>query len=187
MSTIACLSSVTSQKTLSGIPEIIGDRPKFLANIRDIAGAIKELLDAYNDAAAKNATLLEKRKVELENHKREFVRISKNFSDTLKKFFKDGKYVKMVSIGYGVLLINCCLRLGPLTSSSLLTGLSTKTTHYYEQSSSPWRSKTALGAFVMLFVCMFMWYYVRYGCVCMSLSINNNRNADKGVIMRERL
>ena len=62
--------------------------------IREIATAIKELLDSFNEVASKNADLIEKKKGELENFKREFVRTSKAFSDNLKKFFKDGKYVE---------------------------------------------------------------------------------------------
>ena len=83
--------ATSEQKILSTIPDNIGDRPKFLGMIRDIASAIKDLLDAFNEATTKNAAILDKRKSELEAHKREFVRTSKNFSDTLKKFFKDGK------------------------------------------------------------------------------------------------
>ena len=89
------------QKILSTIPDSIGDRPKFLGMIRDIASAIKDLLDAFNEATAKNGALLDKRKSELENHKREFVRASKNFSDTLKKFFKDGKCVGCMCVVLG--------------------------------------------------------------------------------------
>jgi hypothetical protein len=44
----------TPQSILSTIPDVIGDRPKFLAMIRDIASAIKDLLDSFNDAVAKN-------------------------------------------------------------------------------------------------------------------------------------
>lgn len=76
---------------LSSIPDAIQDRPKFLGMIRDIASSIKEFLDAFNDVVAKNAALIDKRKTELDAHKRDFVRTSKAFSDTLKKFFKDGK------------------------------------------------------------------------------------------------
>ena len=92
--------------------------------IRDIASAIKDLLDAFNEATAKNAALLDKRKSELENHKREFVRASKNFSDTLKKFFKDGKCVALFT------LPSLTRTAGRPTSSAAPTASSTRTTPF---------------------------------------------------------
>lgn len=56
---------------------------------REIASAIKKLLDAVNDVSgflpgspAKQA---------LEQRKREFVKYSKRFSNTLKEYFKEGQ------------------------------------------------------------------------------------------------
>ena len=46
------------QAILSTVPDVIGDRPKFLAMIRDIATAIKDLLDSFNDAVANNGLFL---------------------------------------------------------------------------------------------------------------------------------
>lgn len=86
-------SSAALKGILSGIPDQIEDRTKFLGIIRDIASAIKNLLDAINAVATENAALVKSQKNNLEANKKKFVRGSKTFSDTLKAFFKDGKYV----------------------------------------------------------------------------------------------
>eukprot|EP00039_Didymoeca_costata_P025239 m.12687 g.12687 ORF g.12687 m.12687 type:complete len:208 (-) comp4711_c0_seq2:164-787(-) len=79
------------KKILSVIPEQIGDRTKFLGLIREIAGKIKEVLEAISSVFTNNAKLLQKNMQQLEQHKKVFVRVSKSFSETLKRFFKDGK------------------------------------------------------------------------------------------------
>lgn len=76
------------KQILSRIPDEIYERKKFLETIKDIASAIKHLLDAVNnifpyiDHAHRQA---------LETRKREFVRYSKKFSNTLKDFFRDNE------------------------------------------------------------------------------------------------
>ncbi|XP_065887282.1 programmed cell death protein 10-like [Dysidea avara] len=78
---------------LSRIPDQIGDRSRFLQTIKDIASAIRDLLDSVNEVSKKhqaNPKLKEYKKA-LDNHKRVFVRNSKSFSDTLKRYFKDGQ------------------------------------------------------------------------------------------------
>eukprot|EP00914_Ancora_sagittata_P010124 GHVO01019483.1.p1 GENE.GHVO01019483.1~~GHVO01019483.1.p1 ORF type:complete len:209 (-),score=41.28 GHVO01019483.1:483-1109(-) len=79
--------AMSLKKILSRIPDEIYDRKKFLETIKEIASAIRQLLDAVNnifsfidDPSHKQA---------LEQRKREFVRYSRRFSNTLKEFFKD--------------------------------------------------------------------------------------------------
>jgi len=78
---------------LGKIPDDIKDRSKFLQTIKDIASAIKELLDSVNQVLKTyqdQGRIKEYRKT-LEQNKREFVKYSKSFSDTLKQYFKDQK------------------------------------------------------------------------------------------------
>lgn len=78
---------------------------------RDIASAIKDVLDAVNEVSKKHQgdpRMREYKKVKckgarvevllwsslqvLDNHKKVFVKSSRSFSDTLKRFFRDGRY-----------------------------------------------------------------------------------------------
>lgn len=79
------------KKILSVIPEHIPNRQQFLATIKGIAGTIKEMLEAVSMVFSKNGTLLGSSMTPLEQHKKQFVRQAKSFSETLKRFFKDGK------------------------------------------------------------------------------------------------
>lgn len=105
--------SASLKKILSRIPDEITDRKTFLETIkyeffltmlffqsfyvfhsiyflfREIASAIKKLLDAVNEISGfipgpNNKQVLEQRK-------REFVKFSKRFSNTLKDYFKEGQ------------------------------------------------------------------------------------------------
>jgi len=58
---------------------------------RDIAQAIKHLLDAVNEVFGHIHSMEEKNN--LDKKKREFVKYSKKFSQTLKEFFKDNRWV----------------------------------------------------------------------------------------------
>ncbi|XP_033637979.1 programmed cell death protein 10-A-like [Asterias rubens] len=79
------------KKILARLPNEIGDRPKFLQTIKDVASGIKDLLEALNKLIREHGgNRLKDRKKVLESHKKEFISSSKNFSDTLKVYFRDG-------------------------------------------------------------------------------------------------
>ncbi|XP_046735954.1 programmed cell death protein 10 isoform X4 [Diprion similis] len=81
--------SASLKKILSRIPDEITDRKTFLETIKEIASAIKKLLDAVNEVAGFIPGSAGKQA--LEQRKREFVKYSKRFSNTLKEYFKEGQ------------------------------------------------------------------------------------------------
>lgn len=81
--------SASLKKILSRIPDEITDRKTFLETIKEIASAIKKLLDAVNEVSAYIPGAQGKQA--LEQRKREFVKYSKRFSNTLKEYFKEGQ------------------------------------------------------------------------------------------------
>ncbi|CAG2120382.1 unnamed protein product [Medioppia subpectinata] len=79
------------KKILSRIPDEINDRKTFLETIKEIASAIKKLLDCVNEISNSLQITSPSDKRALENRKREFIRDSKKFSQTLKEFFREGQ------------------------------------------------------------------------------------------------
>jgi len=73
---------------LSRIPDEINDRKAFLETIKEIAAAIKKKLDAVNNLF-ESVQSMEIKQI-LDVRKREFVKYSKQFSNTLKAFFRQG-------------------------------------------------------------------------------------------------
>lgn len=81
--------SAALKKILCRIPDEITDRQTFLETIKEIASAIKKLLDAVNEVTGFIPG--SEGKQQLEQRKRDFVRYSKRFSNTLKEFFREGE------------------------------------------------------------------------------------------------
>ncbi|XP_014203472.1 programmed cell death protein 10-like [Copidosoma floridanum] len=81
--------STSLKRILSRIPDEITDRKTFLETIKEIASAIKKLLDAVNEVTGYIPGSTGKQA--LDQRKREFVKYSKRFSNTLKEYFKEGQ------------------------------------------------------------------------------------------------
>lgn len=79
----------TLKKILSRIPNEINDRRVFLETIKEVASAIKKLLDCLTEII--NKTESSSQKQALEDRKRDFIKCSKRFSNKLKEFFKEGQ------------------------------------------------------------------------------------------------
>ncbi|XP_060083365.1 programmed cell death protein 10-like [Ylistrum balloti] len=92
------------KKILSRIPEQIYNRKQFLETIKEIASAIKRLLDAVNRVIAEVPSTDNGSKQILEERKKEFVRYSKRFSNTLKDFFRDNNQNQSVFISANYLI-----------------------------------------------------------------------------------
>ncbi|KAK8390129.1 hypothetical protein O3P69_012991 [Scylla paramamosain] len=81
--------SANLKRILSRIPDEITDRKTFLETIKQIASAIKKLLDAVTEVSQFIPGMQGKQA--LEHRKRDFVKHSKKFSNTLKEYFKEGQ------------------------------------------------------------------------------------------------
>lgn len=77
------------KRILSRIPNEISDRRVFLETIKEVASAIKKLLDCLTDIIAQTES--ETRRQSLEDRKKDFIKCSKRFSNKLKEFFKEGQ------------------------------------------------------------------------------------------------
>lgn len=81
--------AVTLKKILSRIPNEISDRKIFLDTIKEVASAIKKLLDSLTVII--NRTEHPNLRQALDDRKQEFIRSSKRFSNKLKEFFREGQ------------------------------------------------------------------------------------------------
>lgn len=61
----------------------------FIELYREIASAIKKLLDCVNEISTYTSASLDRQA--LENRKRDFIKYSKKFSTTLKEYFREGE------------------------------------------------------------------------------------------------
>jgi len=84
--------AIALRKILARIPDEMADRRRFLETIKEIASSIKKLLDATNNLLQ---TLPEHLQPSIEQRKREFVKYSKRFSNTLKEYFRGEEHVQV--------------------------------------------------------------------------------------------
>jgi len=82
------MRAMALKKILSKIPSQINNRQAFLETIKAIASSIKKFLDGVNGIFVYIPA--QQKRLRLEQRKKDFVRYSKKFSNTLKEFFKDG-------------------------------------------------------------------------------------------------
>ena len=90
------------KRTLSRIKNEIDDRKCFLEIIKEIASAIKKLLDSVNNVIADLVD--EEQGIDVEEKKKDFVRGSKRFSNTLKDYFRHGNPDTVISASEALIL-----------------------------------------------------------------------------------
>jgi programmed cell death protein 10 len=83
------IRSKNLKRILSRIPDDINEKREFLETIKEIASAIKKTLDSVSNTYQYFKTADGRQA--LENEKKEFIKYSKNFSNTLKAYFRDSK------------------------------------------------------------------------------------------------
>jgi programmed cell death protein 10 len=81
------LRSKNLKRILSRIPDDINEKREFLETIKEIASAIKKTLDSVTNTYPYLKTIDGRQA--LENEKKEFIKYSKHFSNTLKAYFRD--------------------------------------------------------------------------------------------------
>ena len=77
------------KRILSRIPDDINEKREFLETIKEIASTIKKTLDSVTNTLQYIKTIDGRQA--LENEKKEFIKYSKHFSNTLKAYFRDSK------------------------------------------------------------------------------------------------
>lgn len=83
------IRSKNLKQILSRIPDDINEKRVFLETIKDIASAIKKTLDSLANIYQYLPTMDSRQA--LDNEKKEFIKSSKYFSNTLKSYFADNK------------------------------------------------------------------------------------------------
>ena len=89
--------SAALKRILARIPDEITDRKTFLETIKEIASAIKKLLDSVNNVI--KLTIDDEddeKRFDLEEKKKDFIRGSKRFSNTLKDYFRNGNQSSVI-------------------------------------------------------------------------------------------
>jgi len=81
------LRSKNLKRILSRIPDDINEKREFLETIKEIASAIKKTLDSVTNTYQYFKSIDGRQA--LENEKKEFIKYSKHFSNTLKAYFRD--------------------------------------------------------------------------------------------------
>ena len=85
------------KRTLSRVKIEIDDRKCFLEIIKEIASAIKKLLDSVNNVIKHTIDDGDDEKgFDLEDKKKDFIRGSKRFSNTLKDYFRNGNQTSVI-------------------------------------------------------------------------------------------
>ncbi|KAH9425494.1 Programmed cell death protein 10, partial [Dermatophagoides pteronyssinus] len=82
--------TIQLKRIVAQIPNVIYNRQLFLDTIRKIAAAIKELLDCIYQINSNGFIVNIKDRRLLDNCRREFIRDSKQFSQSLKDYIKNG-------------------------------------------------------------------------------------------------
>ncbi|KAI6183491.1 hypothetical protein M3Y97_00494800 [Aphelenchoides bicaudatus] len=84
--------AINLRRVLARIPQEMTDRRAFLETIREIAGSIRDLLEVANQIIKAVPPTVHP---VIEKRKREFVRYSKQFSNTLKEYFRDQNAIQV--------------------------------------------------------------------------------------------
>ena len=105
---------------LSIIPDQIAytERARLLKTIKDVANAIRELLESLNEVEKKYENEIKEDKKSFEAHKRSFVKNSRTFSDKLRAYFKEQETEENIFVTANKLVDQTNALLGFFTNNS---------------------------------------------------------------------